>query len=244
MMGARATGAHETRGHMAGQPHPPTSPAALRLRRPGWRDPRLLLGVVLVAGSVALGSTLVSAAGRTVAVYAAAEALVPGDVVDAGALRVREVRLGDADGAYLPADVPLPEGLVAIRTVGAGELVPRAAVADEADLGLRPVAIEPNGALPGGLEAGATVDLWFVPRSPAEPVTAAAGAARGDAVVEPELLVPGVTVAEVSEPRAGLAVGGAVTVHVLVPEGDLPAVLAALASGGSVEVVLVPGASG
>src|SRR5699024_7184933 len=34
------------------------SPAAVRLRRPGWRDPRLLLGVVLVAASVALGSSL------------------------------------------------------------------------------------------------------------------------------------------------------------------------------------------
>lgn len=229
---------------MAGQPHPPTSPAALRLRRPGWRDPRLLLGIVLVAGSVALGSTLVSAAGRTVPVYAAAEALVPGDVLDVDALRVRDVRLGDADDAYLPADVPLPEGLVVTRTVGAGELVPRSAVAPEADLGLRPVAIEPNGALPGGLDAGASVDLWFVPGSPRGVATAAVGTARGDGAVEPEILVAGVTVAEVSEPRAGLAVGGAVTVHVLVPETDLPTVLAALAADGSVEVVLVPGASG
>lgn len=230
---------------MAGQPHPPTSPAALRLRRPGWRDPRLLLGVVLVAGSVALGSSLVSAAGRTVPVYAADEALVPGDAVDAGALRVRDVRLGDAGDAYLPADVPLPDGLVVTRTVGAGELVPRAAVAPGADLGLRPVAIEPNGALPGGLVAGASVDVWFVPDSASDgPVVASGGAARAGAAVEPDLLVAGVTVAEVSEPSAGLAVGGAVTVHVLVPEADLPRVLAALAADGSVEVVLVPGASG
>lgn len=230
---------------MAGQPHPPTSPAALRLRRPGWRDPRLLLGIVLVAGSVALGSTLVSAAGRTVPVYTADGALVPGDVLDPGTLRVREVRLGDAGDVYLPADVPLPDGLVVTRTVGAGELVPRAAVASEADLGLRPVAIEPDGALPRGLAAGASVDVWFVPASAPDGSTAGSGgAARADAAVEPVLLVAGVIVAEVSEPSAGLAVGGAVTVHVLVPESDLPTVLAALAADGSVEVVLVPGASG
>lgn len=230
---------------MAGHPHPPMSPAALRLRRPGWRDPRLLLGVVLVAGSVALGSTLVTAAGRTIPVYAAAEALVPGDVLDVDALRVREVRLGEADTAYLPADAPPPEGLVVTRTVGAGELVPRSAVAPEADLGLRPVAIEPDGALPGGLAAGASVDLWFVPAASSQHLaTGAGGTARGDGAVEPELLVAGVTVAEVSEPRAGLAVGGAVTVHVLVPAADLSTVLAALAADGSVEAVLVPGASG
>lgn len=229
---------------MAGQLHPPASPAALRLRRPGWRDPRLLLGIVLVAGSVGLGSALVSAAGRTVPVYAAAETLVPGDAVDDGALHVREVRLGDAGDAYLPADAPLPEGLVATRTVGAGELVPAAAVAPGADLGLRPVAIEPNGALPGVLGAGASVDLWFVPDASDGLAVAAAGAARAGSAAEPQLLVDGVTVAEVSEPRAGLAVGGAVTVHVLVPEADLPTVLAALAAEGSVEVVLVPGTSG
>ncbi len=229
---------------MSGHLHPPASPAALRLRRPGWRDPRLLLGIVLVAGSVGLGSVLVSAAGRTVPVYAAAEALVPGDVVDAAALRVREVRLGDVGDAYLPADAPLPEGLVVTRTVGAGELVPVSAVAPGADLGLRPVAIEPNGALPGGLGAGASVDVWFVPDASGGPAVAGGDAARGGSAVEPQLLVAGVTVAEVSDLREGLAVGGTVTVHVLVPEADLPTVLAALAADGSVEVVLVPGTSG
>lgn len=244
---------------MAGHEHLPTSPVALRLRRPGWRDPRLLLGVVLVAASVALGSALVSAAGRTVPVYVAAGAIVPGDGVDAGSLRVREVRLGDAGEVYLRADEPLPEGLVAVRTVGAGELVPRAAVAPEADLGLRPVAIEPDGVLPGGLAAGATVDLWYVPEAPRGAVAAMGsgvggalpeedgtqdGAAPALGANEPALLVSGLTVAEVSEPRAGLATGSAVTVHVLVPVGDLASVLAALASDGSVEVVLVPGSGG
>src|SRR5690606_13585820 len=57
------------------------SPAAPRLRRPGWRDPRLAFGLLLVAGSVALGSWAVSSAGRTVAVYAVAETVTPGDVL-------------------------------------------------------------------------------------------------------------------------------------------------------------------
>lgn len=237
---------------MSGQAHPPTSPAAVRLRRPGWRDPRLLAGVVLVAVSVALGSALVSSAGRTVPVYAATQALVPGDAVDTGTLAVRQVRLGTALDAYLRADAPLPDGFVVTRTVDAGELVPRTAVAPESDLGLRPVAIEPDGVLPAGLRAGATVDLWFVPEvstgGSSSPGADAAGAgtagARVDGPAGPELLVPGLTVAEVSEPNAGLAVGAAVTVHVLVPVDDLSTVLGALAADGSVEVVLVPGARG
>ncbi len=58
------------------------------------------------------------------------------------------------------------------------------------------------------------------------------------------LLAAGLTVAEVSEPRAGLSVASAVTVHVLLPVDDLPRVLSALAADGSVEVVLVPGSDG
>lgn len=240
---------------MSGRQQPPTSPVALRLRRPGWRDRRLLLGVVLVAASVALCSTLVSSAGRTVAVYAAGDVLVPGDVVEPGALRVRNVRLDAAEGAYLHADEMLPEGLMVTRTVGAGELVPRGAVAEEADLGLRPVAIEPEGALPGELGAGSTVDLWYVPESASG--TGASGTASGtvasgtaastgpaSGAMEPTLLAAGLTVAEVSEPRAGLSVASAVTVHVLLPVDDLPRVLSALAADGSVEVVLVPGSDG
>lgn len=238
---------------MAGPQQPPASPPARRLTRPGWRDPRLLLGLVLVAGSVALGSTLVASAARTVPVYVAARPLVPGDVVDARSLRVVDVRLGSAQEAYLRADEPLPEGLVATGVVGEGELVARSTVAPEADLGLRPVAIEPAGALPDGLGVGSRVDLWYVPEARPGGVSGVTGAVAGAggtdgaagaghvAAAEPVLLVGDLTVADVSEPGGGFSVAPSVTVHVLVPVDDLPAVLAALASDGSVEVVLVPG---
>lgn len=252
---------------MSGRAHVTGSPPVLRLRRPGWRDPRLLLGIVLVATSVALGSALVTAAGRTVPVYTAAQALVPGDALGPDVLHVQEVRLGSSDEQYLRADEPLPEGLVVTRVVGPGELVPRAALVSEADLGARPVAIEPGGVLPRGLAAGSTVDLWFVPQvrgggagvsgstvatAPAQQEDAAAAGAEAATVTqvapvaatEPLMLAAGLTVAEVTEPRAGFGIGASATVHVLVPTADLPNVLAALAADGSVEVVLVPGAQG
>ena len=202
-------------------------PAAPRLRRPGWRDPRLLVGVVLVAASVALGSWLVGAAGRTVPVYVADVVLVPGQVIDETVLRGREVRLDAAAEAYLSADEPVPAGLVVTRTVGAGELVPLGALSRSGDLELRPVAVTGTGAL--GLDAGATVDLWFVPADPAD------GA-------EPHQLAAGLTVADVTEPEGAFAVGTAVTAHVLVPLDQLAEVLTALAADGTVEVVPVPGA--
>lgn len=217
-------------------PAAPASPAAVRLTRPGWRDPRLLLGLVLIAASVALGSWVVGTAARTTPVWAAREAVVPGTELDADDLEVREVRLGAAAGTYLAVEGDAPTGLVVTRVVGAGELLPRAAVEEGAALDLRPVPVTPQGALPSGLEAGATVDLWHLPEA-----SPAGASGTGDTPPAPRQLAAGLTVAEVSRPTGTFAVGAGVTVQVLVPVEDLPDVLAARSAPGSVEVVLVPG---
>lgn len=201
------------------------SPPALRLRRPGWRDPRLLLGVVLLALSVALGSWAVGEAGRTTPVLVAGDTLVPGASLADG-VQVREVRMPGAVETYLtPADDLT--GLVVGRQVGRGELVPRAAVASETDLGLRPVTLNPRRALPAAMTTGSTVELWHVPVPEAE--------------ATPELLVRDVTVTQVADGGGTFSIGSGTTVHVLVPVDDLPTVLAALAGDGTVEVVQVPG---
>lgn len=234
---------------MTAHPLPgPGSPPANRLRRPGWRDTRLLLGIGLVAASVGIGATAFAAAARTVPVYAATDALVPGTAVRADVLAVREARLGDSLDRYLRADEPLPADLVVTRTVAPGELVPLSAVAEAPELTLRPVAITPDGTLSSGVTEGATVDLWFVP-TPQSPrgesgLDTPDGAGAAKTLTEPTELVAGLTVAEVSEPTRGLAVGSAVTVHVLVPVDDLAAVLSALAADGTVEIVPVPGLRG
>ena len=66
-------------------PRPDTAvPRAPRSRRPGWRNPRLLLGLVLVAGSVVLGARLLAAADDTVGVWAVARDLPAGRSARAG----------------------------------------------------------------------------------------------------------------------------------------------------------------
>ncbi|MBD7948865.1 hypothetical protein [Oerskovia rustica] len=221
---------------------PLPTPTVARLRRPGWRDPRLLLGLVLVAASVALGSWAVSSAGRTVAVYAAAGPLTPGEPVDARNLRAVEVRLGSGDGKYFLAGRPLPDDLVALRVVGDGELVARSAVGGSEELAVRAVAIPVAGALSDRVTDGALVDVWFVPASD-DGATAAERKADEKDGGGPYTLASQVVVAQVAESGGTLVTGGPTTLHVLVPTDELAGVLAALAAEGEIAVVPVAGGS-
>ena len=211
------------------------APVAVRLRRPGWRDPRLLVGVAMVAGSVALGSWVVRSAQTTVPVYVAREALVPGQRIAADDVVVADVQL--ADGAlerYLRADEPLPADAVAVRVVGQDELVPADALGSAADLDVRSVAIPLERAPSRDVTVGALVDVWFSPAASGADVEAE----------DPRQLASSLPVAEVSRPERSLGGAGGSAVHVLVPQGQLPDVLAALASDGVLDVVPVPGTGG
>lgn len=194
-------------------------------RRASAFDPRLLVGVGLVLASVAGVVGIVTAADRTVDVYAAARPLSPGDRITADAVAVRSVHLGAVEEHYLLAG-SLPEaGMIATRPVAAGELVPSAATdtADAADGAVVVATIA--GALPGAVESGAVVDLWAAP---------ATGAREFGA---PAMLVGGATVLRVVEEDGMVAGAVARDVELLVPRDELAAVLAALGNGDALSLV-------
>lgn len=211
------------------------APVAARLRRPGWRDPRLLAGVAMVAASVLLGSWAVRTAQATVSVYMTRAALVPGDRVSADDLAVVDVRLGTVNlDHYLRADQAIERDVVAMRAVGRGELVPASAVGSAADLDLRPVSVTLERAPSQDVVPGALVDLWFTPPAPDDDT----------APDQPRELAGGLTVAEVTTPSGAFRASGGSAVQVLVPSALLPVVLTALAAEGTVDVVPVLGSGG
>lgn len=154
---------------------------ATRARTPGWRDPRLWIGIALVAASVVAGARLLGTADDTVGVWAAASDLRAGEQVETGDLQVHQVREPLAEGGrYLLSDEPLPEDRRLGRAVGTGELVPRTALGSALTGVLEVPLTVPRGGVPPGVTAGSQVDVWV-----ARPDTAARRAARvlDDAVV-------------------------------------------------------------
>jgi hypothetical protein len=194
-------------------------------------DPRLLIGLVLVAGSTVGTWALVEGMDDTREVLVAPETLTPGSRIDAASLRVDSVRLGGLAAGYLaPDDVP-DGGLVVTRTVQAGELVPAASVADRESAELAVVVVASARPLPDEVTPGALVDVWT-----------AAEVERG--VHEPPtVLVAGAEVAAVTAADGMMASGGP-TVELLIPREKTAAFLEALGAGHAIDLVPATAAGG
>ncbi|SHG87987.1 SAF domain-containing protein [Geodermatophilus nigrescens] len=203
-------------------------PVPRRVRPPRWLDLRLVLGVLLVLGSVLLGARVVGAADATVPVWSVAADLAAGTEIQAADLVAVQVRLGDAAGAYLSTGTD-PAGRTLARAVRAGELLPRAALEEPADLVQVALPVQ-AGYVPPGLTRGQVVDVYGV--------TDPAGTTTGEGVVP---VVEGATVQAVSGRAEGVLSTATTTVQVVVgvPAADAAAVLGSI--GGRPLVVVVHG---
>jgi hypothetical protein len=214
---------------------PPVSPRANRLAAPGWLDARLVLGVLLVLVSVVVGARVLASADRSQTVWAAARDLAPGTELTEDDLRRARVRLfGDDTQRYLSGRGGAPTGYVLRRGVGAGELLPFAALTQPGeDVAYRHVTVPvARGHLPPGLAAGAQVDVYVSPER-----KAGASAATEAA---PRLVVRNVTV--LLRPKAGGFTGGGSNdeaVVLRVRPTEVPLLLAAM-SAGRIDLVGVP----
>jgi hypothetical protein len=135
----------------------------VRAARPGWRDPRLWIGVAIVAASVLVGAKFLGDADNSVAVWSVSDDMGAGDTVgdaDVVARNVRFVQASDAD-RYVAADEPLPDDATLTRDIGAGELLPRSAIGTSAETSLKTLTFEFEGAgVPAGLAQGDRVDVY------------------------------------------------------------------------------------
>jgi hypothetical protein len=205
----------------AGTPASAAVPPAMRAARSGWRDPRLWVGVLIVAVSVVAGARLMAAADDTVSVWAVATDAGPGATLTADDLRPQRVRFADAAalGGYFTVDDDLPAELRLVRSVTAGELLPRAALggADGAGETVElPVAVEADQ-VPPSVQAGSVVDVYLL-----------AGRGRGRAG-EPGPLLEQATVVDAPSVEASFgSTTGRRQLVLAVAEADASAFLAAL----------------
>jgi len=189
-------------------------PAARRSSPPGWRDPRLWIGLAIVAASILVGALVLGTSDDTVPVYAAADALGEGHLLTADDLAVRRVRLDDDTASlYFPADDQLPADLRLDRDVAAGELLPRAAVTrgDTRELRQVPVSVSPDQ-VPGTVGVGDLVDIYLRP--------AARTSCADTPVCDGRPVLSGVTVSDAPPPDVAFGADGRRTLVLAMSASD------------------------
>lgn len=203
--------------------------AAARLKRPSWKDPRLLVGILLVLASVAGVISLVGSADRTTEVYAARDSIGVGEMLTVDNMVRAKVRLGDIEQRYIPVEGGLPEGVVAVQRIGKDQLVPRESLGTVDALNRKPVAVTVQEALPTQAVAGTRVDVWV----------ALPDAKNGFS--EPKLLLPGAEIAEITSGSTALGSSRSTVLMVLVSDSQMPGLLGAQANQAKISVVWNPG---
>ena len=195
----------------------------MRSAAPGWRDPRLWVGVAIVAASILLGARVVGSADQTVAVWAVSSDAAAGTEVTAADLKTVRIHFDGADQAalYLSADQALPPGARLSRDVSRGELLPRSALetTDTSDLAELPLDFLDSG-VAATLRRGDRVDVFVT-----SPSSDAASA---------ELSLTDVVVLDVIRGSSALGSAGGVQVILGVTDQDrsrLPHVVQAAGAG-------------
>jgi SAF domain len=201
-----------------------------RLPRAIWSDVRFLLGIVLIIASVAGVWSVVAAARQTAPVFAAARTIVPGEALSGDAMRVVEVALGQVGGAYLASE-GVTDGLIATRTIEAGELVPQSAVGAASGAEVTTVVVRSAVDVPAAVGTGTVVELWSAPL-----------VERGS-YDTPRILVAAATVMSVTRDDSMIGGGGgAAGLELVIPRADVAAVLTAMSDEAALSIVPANGA--
>lgn len=208
-------------------PTPQTPKAPREARRRYWFDARFLIGIILVVASIAAVVGIVLNADRTVEVYAAPAALAPGDQVNASALESRFVRLDKAHDTYLTPSTMPSTGLIIVRAVSAGELVPLSAVGQSASQRVASVVIPVSTGLPTSVGPNSVVDVWSAPEL------------EHGQYGPPSVLVSSATVVTVLESTGFIAGSSSSGVELLVSRDRVARVLEAVANSDALSLVPV-----
>lgn len=204
-------------------PNMPPFTRDTRRARPAWLDARFLIGIVLVAASVAGVWGVIHAARQTAPALAVEHPVVPGQSITAADVVEIDVQLGAAADGYLtPAD--LEDGLVATAAIAAGDLVPVAAVAEADAVDVTTVVVRSTLDVPANVDVGTTVELWA---SPAE---------EPGQHGEPRVIVTSATVANLVTDDGVMRQEGAV-VELVVSRDVVGEVLRHVSGGSALSVV-------
>lgn len=197
-----------------------------RLRTPGWRDPKLLIGIVLVALAVTGVVGLVQSSDQRQGYWTAQRDLQPGATVTAEDFTVVRANLSDIEGQYWSSEEQLPDEFYVSATMMQGELLARRQLTASDPHGRQQVGLQVSANMPASIRSGTRVDVWV--SNPDE-------AGRGYSA--PERIIENAEVADINKDTSAFASSDTNTVYLMLEPGSVREVLGAQVNDAKISLV-------
>lgn len=187
------------------------------------RPLQLVLSVVAIAGSV-VGAWFVIDSSKITEVYLVTTSdLASGSALLESELETADLALFQIGASYLqPGE--LPEGSYLIRSVSAGEAIPRSSVTTQLLDDFSNIVLTPSVELSGALAPGSRVSVWASP------------ALDYQSFGEPSIAALDVEVVAIREPEGSFAQAGK-SVELRVPMASIQSLLRAMANGDAIALM-------
>ncbi|MBM7050840.1 SAF domain-containing protein [Rothia sp. ZJ1223] len=198
-----------------------------RFQRPGLKDPRLLMGLLLIALSIVAVVSVVSLGNKTEPFYVATRDMAVGEEVKASDFALADVRLAEAGQHYIPQEKTIAEGSVVTSRITSGQLVPATALAQELTDGRRTASITIDSAYASTLTPGKHVDIWIATKAQGTTTT----------YNDPEVVMEAAEVSTISNEESLIGGTGKSAVQLLVAEESLSAILKAINNEDKINLV-------
>ncbi len=199
---------------------------APRIRTPGWRDPRLIVGVILVVLSVTGVVALMHSADSRQGYWAASVDVVPGVKVKPEDFHVVQASMSEASDMYWSAAQELPPEFYVTSTVLQGEFLAQRQVSDADPGGRQQVGVRVSEDIPGSITTGSRADVWVALADP-----------DGRGFEEPTRLITSAEVVGMNDTSSAFAAADTTTVYLMLSQKALPDVLDAQANGAKISLV-------
>ena len=196
-----------------------------RLRKPSWRDPRLLGGILLVLASLAGVMLLLAQMDKTVGVYAAKKELAYGQPVDEEGLKVVQVNLGEAQNHYWLSGEELPEKMVAVRSIKTDELIAKKAIDHAVPAGEQSLVLSLPVENTSGLQPGDEVEVWVAQRTGPQDYA------------DPQRTVERAVLSEITDDQGAWSTSSRAKVRIWLGSEQIPEVLKAQATQSQIYLV-------
>ena len=190
------------------------------------RNRSLFISAAVLAASIFGVWLFAQAANPKEQILIAKAGLSAGSQVTLDSVSSVEVSLNGSEQKYLRAIAP-NQNLFLIASVRAGELIPLAQLVNSAKDTRVPVQISPAMGIAKAIKVGSAVDLWASKQQSAQ------------VYADPRILTLGAEVSEIIEPTGMFANAGR-ALELMVHPDDVPAIIAANASGDKFAAILKP----